>query len=662
MTHFFNRPLNILVASAVLLSSTACFANEEKVKASEKNFSRTTVELLSNLNQMHYKKQPIDDVFSEHLLAAYLEQIDPNKRIFLQSDINEFQGFSHKLDDEFKQGNSQSAFIIHERYQTRIENRYEFIIALFKENKFDFTIDESIPLERKSWPSTQKDSDEYWRKLAKTSIIENILGDDETTQEKVAADLLERYENYLSQIKLTKQEDIFEKYLNAVGSLFDPHTSYFTPISEEDFNIDMSLSLTGIGAELSLDKNITTIKRLIENGPAQKGGLLQEEDQIIAVAQGNKEFVNIMGMRLDDVVQLIRGEVDTTVRLKVRKLGNADNQKIVPIVRKVVTLEDKATKHEVKEVTLNGKTLKVGVISVPSFYYDFEAARRGDENFKSTTFDVAKILAQYKKDGIDAVIMDVRNNGGGALSEAIALSGLFIKDGPIVQVKYSNGHIAVNNDEDPAIAWDGPLAVMTNRLSASASEIFAGAIKDYNRGLVIGDTTYGKGTVQTLKAVTFGQIKLTFAMFYRVSGMSTQHRGVEPHLFLNSYIKHDKIGESSLDNALPFNQISAPEIEALNIITPELVEKLTLVQQQEFAANENWQATFSAILKERAEQETLSLNLETRKKQSQMRKTQREAILKDLDLEEDSSLYDYANDINLNQTLNVVAHWLAEQK
>jgi len=420
----------------------------------------------------------------------------------------------------------------------------------------------------------------------------------------------------------------------------------------------MSLSLTGIGAELSLDKNITTIQRLIKNGPAEKSGLLQEEDQIIGVAQGNKSFVNILGMRLDDVVQLIRGPVDTTVRLKIRKQGNADDQVIVPIIRKLVTLEDKATQEEVKEVMLGDQTYKVGVISVPSFYLDFEGAQRGDPNFKSTTRDVNNILTRYKAQKVDAVIMDVRNNGGGSLTEAISLTGLFIKDGPVVQVKYSNGQVSVNEDDDDFVAWDGPLIVMTNRLSASASEIFAGAIKDYNRGLVIGDTTYGKGTVQTLRDLSFGTVKLTFAMFYRVNGMSTQHKGVEPHIFLNSYVKHDKIGESSLDNALPFNQIASPKIESYHHIDPTTVHTLTNVQKEEFKSNANWQATFASILKERAEQDSLSLNLDTRKKQAKARKDKREEILKDLELDEDENIYDYANEINLNQTLNMIAHWL----
>ncbi|MCJ8315193.1 MAG: carboxy terminal-processing peptidase [Pseudomonadales bacterium] len=611
-------------------------------------------------NQMHYKKQPFDNVLSNKLLTAYLENIDPNKRMFLSSDINEFQKFANILDDEFKQGQTKSAFVIYERYQQRIENRYSYIIDLFKANEFDFTIEESIPLDRDHWPTDQKASDEYWRKLAKTSIIENILGDEEKTHQEIAEELVERYENYLSQIKLTKPEDIYENYITSIGSLYDPHTSYFTPISEEDFNIDMSLSLTGIGAELTLDKNITTIKRLIENGPAQKSGLLQEEDQVIGVAQGNKEFVNILGMRLDDVVQLIRGEVDTTVRLKVRKLGNADDQKIVPIVRKVVTLEDKATQEEIKEITIDGHTYKVGVISVPSFYIDFEGAQRGDKNYKSTTRDVKVILAKYNELNIDAVIMDVRNNGGGSLSEAISLTGLFIKDGPVVQVKYSNNQITINNDEDKSIYWTKPLVVMTNRLSASASEIFAGAIKDYNRGLIIGDTTYGKGTVQTFKELPFGSLKLTFAMFYRVNGMSTQHKGVEPHIFLNSIFKHDKLGESSLDNALPFNQIPAPKINAYPAFQDDWINNLKIIQTQEFSENTNWTATFAAIKKERKAKDSVSLNMQTRKTQSAERKLKSESILKDLDLDEDSNLYDYVNEINLDQTLNIIANWLNE--
>ena len=258
--------------------------------------------------------------------------------------------------------------------------------------------------------------------------------------------------------------------------------------------------------------------------------------------------------------------------------------------------------------------------------------------------------------------MDVRNNGGGSLGEAISLTGLFIKDGPVVQVKYSNGQVNINEDEDSSVFWDKPLVVMTNRLSASASEIFAGAIKDYNRGLVIGDTTYGKGTVQTFRELPFGSLKLTFAMFYRVNGMSTQHKGVEPHIFLNSFFKHDKLGESSLDYALPFNQIPAPKIKALTAFAPSWIYKLKNIQLKELEQNENWQATFDAITAEREEKESVSLNIETRKKQSSDRKTKSEEILKDLDLEEDSNLYDYANEINLDQTLNIISNWLNEQK
>lgn len=654
MTHSFVKLALVVTCSAALFSSLQAAG---KTQASEAVFAKTQKELIATLQANHYQKMAkIDDALSQKLLEQYIDQVDQNKRVFLQSDIDSFQKYKLTLDEQLLSGKSDVAFTIYSLYRQRLTQRYEYVINLLNDKQFDFTLNENMPLERQHWPKNDKEAENYWRQLVKTTLIESLLGEEEL--EQAYEDTLERFERNLKQVKQIKDEEIFSAYLNAFTSLYDPHTSYMTPIAQEDFDINMSLQLSGIGAELSLKKGITTINRLIKNGPAEKGGNIQAEDQIIAVAQGAKgEYVNIIGWRLDDVVQLIRGEVNSVVRLKIRKLGNTDEQQEVSITRQVVTLEDQSTQEEVKEVSLNDQIYKVGIISVPSFYLDFSALQKGDRNAKSTSNDINKILQRYNKEGVDAVIMDLRQNGGGSLYEANKVTGLFIDRGPTVQVKSLRGGVDVQQDRSPGASWNGPLMVMTDRLSASASEIFAGAIQDYGRGIIVGDTTYGKGTVQSLGSLSFGEIKLTQAMFYRINGESTQHRGVVPDIKLSSYLQHDKIGESALDFALPFNQIKKARYASAAIST-QLINNLIQVQQNEFSAQDNWQATFAAIKEQRQQQDSIDLNLKSRQQLSAQRKEQKASILADLELEEDASLYDHADNINLQQALTLTAHWL----
>jgi carboxyl-terminal processing protease len=433
----------------------------------------------------------------------------------------------------------------------------------------DFTLDEYLQLDREDAPfaSTTAELDEIWRKRLKNSVLSLRLTGD--TEEEIVEKLSKRYRNQLSQVLKTNGKDIFQAYLSTVAATVDPHTSYFSPRDSENFNMGLSLSLQGIGAQLTTEDEYTKVVELIKGGPAERAAELQEGDKIIGIGQGvDGEIQDVVGMRLDDVVAQIRGEKDTVVRLSVIPVDavTESSARTISITRDTVKLEDQSAKKEVIELSYADQDYKIGVINLPTFYFDFEAAARGDEDFKSSTRDVRRLLEELLEEGVDAVVMDLRNDGGGSLSEANQLVGLFIETGPTVQIRYSglrNGFTRSFGDNDPEVVYDGPLAVLVNRTSASASEIFAGAIQDYQRGLVLGGQTFGKGTVQEIIPMTYGQVKLTRSKFYRISGESTQHRGVIPDItFPDFYDAYDDIGESSLDGALPWDTVRPVEFRA----------------------------------------------------------------------------------------------------
>jgi carboxyl-terminal processing protease len=524
--------------------------------------SKTTAEIVNRLKHQHFQRTSIslNDTLSSTVLDRYLKELDRERSYFISTDIGEFEAYRFLLDDALKTGNLKHAFTIFNRYQQRINERLNYILALLNKgiDKLDFSRNEKLAIGREDlpWAKSTQELDQLWRKRLKNDVLNLKLSGKEA--EEIQQTLIKRYTNQLKRIKQTKSEDAYRVYINALTLSYDPHTQYFSPRATENFNIRMKLSLEGIGAMLQIEDDYTRVTKVIVAGPADKAGELKANDKIIGVGQ-NKDgnIIDVIGWRLDDVVDLIRGPKNTIVRLEILPSSSADTQasKIISIVRDTVKLEEQAVSKKIIELNSYGKKYKVGVIEIPKFYIDFDAASRGEPDYRSTTRDTNKLLLELKREKVDGIIIDLRNNGGGSLREVDELVGLFIKDGPTVQVKNISGRIFIHRDNNDYIAYDGPLAVLVNRLSASASEIFAGAIQDYHRGLLIGTQTYGKGTVQAMMPLTQGQITLTQQKFYRISGNSTQARGVIPDIGLPSLYDIEKIGESSLYGALPWDHI-----------------------------------------------------------------------------------------------------------
>lgn len=553
--------------------------------SSEPVHGETAVNLLSELESKHYATIDIDDNFSSTVFDSFLDALDGSKLYFLKADIDELSVYRYTLDNSLRNGSVEAGFEIYNIYYKRILERLVYAINRVENDipAMDFTLDEAILLDREDAPFAESlaELDEIWRLRIKNSVLSLRLAGD--NDEEIKDKLSKRYRNQLSQVLKTNSKDIFQAYLANVALAVDPHTSYFSPRDSENFNMGLSLSLQGIGAQLTSDEEYTKIVELIKGGPAERGAELQEGDRIIGIGQGvDGEIQDVVGMRLDDVVAQIRGEKGTVVRLSVIPVDSVSetNATLVSITRDNVKLEDQSAKKEVIELSYNGEDYKIGVIDLPTFYFDFEAAARGDQDFKSSTRDVRVLLGELKEEGVDAVVVDLRNNGGGSLSEANQLVGLFIETGPTVQIRYSgirNGFTRSFGDNDPEIAYTGPMAVLVNRTSASASEIFAGAIQDYERGIVLGGQTFGKGTVQEIIPMEYGQVKLTRSKFYRISGESTQHRGVVPDIqFPDFYDAYEDIGESSLDGALPWDTVRPVEYRrylAIQELLPQLQQQ-----------------------------------------------------------------------------------------
>ncbi len=584
------------------------------------NQSKTAIEIIDKLTTKHYRQQPLDDQLSKSLLNQYVDQLDPAKSYLLKIDITEFQQWDSSLDDMLKKGELSPGYKIYNRYYQRAIDRLDSNIKLLKSDfEFDLSKDEYLPydVEANQWPATVEDADDYWRKRIKEAYLRLKLNDKEP--EAARELLIKRYTNLKKQLAQRDGEDIFQVYMNALASLYDPHTSYFSPRSMENFQIAMSLSLTGIGAVLQLEDEHTKIVRVLPGGPADKHGILKAGDKIVAVAQDKEEMVDVIGWRLDDVVELIRGEKDSVVRLEIipSKGESAGISREIAIVRDKIQLEEQAAKAEVIEVNNESGNYKLGVIAVPTFYLDVEAYYNRDPNFKSTTKDVMKLLEELRAEKVDGIILDLRNNGGGFLQEATTLTDLFIDPGPIVQVRHADQFVSRNYRSRANAYYKGPLMVLINRLSASASEIFAGAIQDYGRGLVVGGQSFGKGTVQVQLPVQEGQIKLTESKFYRVSGTSTQHQGVVPDIALPSIYDVDKVGESSEENALPWDKIPAVPHRKYNL-TKAPLDTLTARHQQRLQKDPDlvYLNDELALFKQRREIKELSLNEETRRKET----------------------------------------------
>ncbi len=579
---------------------------------------RTSLTVVEQLRHNHYVKKPLDDAISSDVFDNYLDALDPGRAYFMAADVEKFEQYRYALDDALKHAQLEPAFEIFNRYQARIIERLQYLVDQAENGiaEIDFTTDEEIEIDREHspWPADEAQMNDLWRKRLKAAVLAMRLND--KPAEEISELLTKRYKNRLKQALQTKSEDAFQVYVNAFATTYDPHTQYFSPRTSQNFNINMSLSLEGIGAVLKAEDDYTSVVRLVPAGPADKADNIDVADKIISVGQGEAgPLIDVVGWRLDDVVELIRGPKGSTVRLEIIPADSDDDvSKVIAIERDSVQLEEQAAQAKLLTLNQGDAEFRVGVIEIPTFYVDFRAMQQGDPDARSTTKDVRNLITQLRQEEVDALIVDLRNNGGGSLQEADTLTGLFIESGPTVQVKAARRRANVYADTDDSVTWDGPMAVMVNRLSASASEIFAGAIQDYGRGIILGGQTFGKGTVQTLIPLNRGQLKITAAKFYRVSGQSTQHQGVLPDIAFPDLYDTDQIGESSLEDAMPWDMIQPAVYDASTTLAPMFTE---LQQRHENRVADNVDFAYFRALAEKGKEASLrthvSLNEATRR-------------------------------------------------
>jgi carboxyl-terminal processing protease len=618
---------SMLAALLVLTGSAQAPANTQlpagSVVPSERHKS-VARKVGSMLEGMHYSGAKLDDRLSAIVYTRYLESIDGQHTSLLASDISEFDAYRLRFDDMIRDGNVDPAFAIFARFQQRNRERIKFAIAQLDKEP-DWTLNETFEFDREKapWAASQAELDDWWRKRVKNDALSLLLTG--KSWDEAAKLLKKRYETTLKRIDQVSADDVFESLMNSYARAYDPHSSYFSPRSSEEYRIQMSLNYDGIGASLQLIDDYVTIMNVIEGGPAAVAGTLSVKDRITGVGQGKEGPVtDVLGWRIDDVVQLIRGRAGTQVRLQVLPAGAAPGsaEKTLEFTRNKVTLEAQAAQKELRTIKRGDKEYRVGVINVPAFYQDVEAQNAGDKEYRSTTRDVRRLINELKAEKIDGLVLDLRGNGGGYLPEATALTGLFIDKGPVVQLKVTTGELEVQDDPESGVAYAGPLAVLVDRFSASASEIFAGALQDYHRATIVGQRTFGKGTVQNLVPLdrwsprpVNGQLTVTIGKFYRVTGESTQHRGVEPDVTLPSNIDMEQFGESALEGALPWDRIAGVpfRIEAKNS-QPNLA---ALASEERARADKDpdyrWLVADLAANDSIRKQTSLSLNLQTRK-------------------------------------------------
>jgi carboxyl-terminal processing protease len=538
----------------------------------EAHHKRVTQLVAHMLTRSHYQKKEVDDSLSSQLLDQFISRLDFNRLYFLKSDIDTFERFRFMLDDYLNAGHVKPFYEIFRIYQKRFATRLQYIFNRLQ-TEFDYTREETINLDRETamWPKSAEELNELWRKRLKHDALNLKLAGKKW--EGISETLQKRYKNLYRRMSQYNSEDVYQITMNSFGELFDPHTNYFSPRNFDNFKIQMSQSFEGIGARLTTETEYTVVAEIIPGGPADKSNLLHTKDKIIGVGQDESgEIVDVIGWRIDDVVQLIRGPKDSIVRMLLLRARDAVNAApdTISIVRDKVNIKDQVAKGKIIDIEQDGKSLRFGIIDIPSFYSDFDARRAGLDDYNSTTRDVRQIIKEFETENISGIIIDLRHNGGGFLNEAVDLTGLFIEKGPVVQVRNTGGKVKVEWDDDPEQIYNGPLAVLVDRLSASASEIFAAAIQDYKRGIIIGNQTFGKGTVQNaidlnrflkIPGQKLGQVKLTIAKFYRIDGGSTQHVGVIPDIHLPSRYEYMEIGESTQSNALLWDQIDPLEVD-----------------------------------------------------------------------------------------------------
>jgi carboxyl-terminal processing protease len=624
----FKKLYLVLVLGAVLACNAAP-APPKRIKVAGSNdiqpdeqqsiACRVVANFISKYN---YKKVDLNDSISGVVYNRYIKLMDESHNYLLASDIQDFLKYKTALSEDVKNGNLNDAFYMFNVYQKRYIEHIKYSIAQL-DNNFDFTKNETFTYDRSTlpWIASQADMDKVWSERVKYDMLNLKLANADLAKDKET--LKKRYENLLAQVNKLNNQDVFQLFMDAFTEAIDPHTNYFNPSNAANFNIDMSRQLEGIGATLNIENEFVTIKTIVAGGPADKSKQLNAEDRIVGVAQGKDgEFQNVVGWRIENAIALIRGTKGTLVKLEILPKGTSPGgkPKVVEIVREKIILKDESAKKEIRTYNNNGKIVKIGVISVPAFYIDFNDYKTGNPNYKSTTHDVKLIIDSLKRENVDGIVMDLRQNGGGSLMEAIELTGLFIKTGPVVQVRDADNKTEVDKDEDPAVAYSGPLAIMVDRFSASATEIFSGAIQDYGRGLIIGTQTYGKGSVQnaidldkvvqpsllertaallgknnnpkgkvvnTGSQSVFGQLNLTIAKFYRITGNSTQHKGVTPDIMFPSVIPLDKYGEDTEPSAMPFDVIKKSDytkVGDFGMVIPQLRK----LHEQRMAASDSY--------------------------------------------------------------------------
>jgi carboxyl-terminal processing protease len=594
------------------------------------------------LDFVHYRDIDLNDSLSSVIFDNFIESLDGNKNYFLESDIKSFEKYRFTLDEDLKRGNLVPAFYIFNIYKNRIESRLDYALA-HAGDKFNFQKNESFMIDREDEPyaKSEDELDELWRKVLKSQALSLKLSG--STDEKIKEVLTTRYERFQSNVEKYNSNDVFEIFMNSLTEAFDPHTNYFTPLNAEDFEMNSKKSLEGIGATLQQDNDYTKIVELRPGGPAFKSGEVNKDDRVVGIAQGaDGEMINTIGWRSDEVAGQIRGPKGTLVRLELLPAGASAGAetKIVTLVRDKINLDDAKPVSEVIQMTENGQKYTLGVITVPDFYLNAEEMETKPDDYASTTNDVKKLIKDLEAQGVDGVMLDLRNNGGGALYEAINMSGLFIPGGPVVQVKYPQNRKDVMDSESTEMFYDGPLNVMINRFSASASEIFAGAIQDYKRGVIVGEQSYGKGTVQQVRGLNeflrqstgeeLGLMKYTIAKFYRVTGSSTQHKGVSPDIEFPSVYSAEEFGESSQPSALPWDKIDATNFKPLNYVDDQMLSSLKKLHNQRMKTDQlllDLQFDINELKKSRARKE-VSLNYDVRKKEQEDLEQRRAARVK----------------------------------
>jgi carboxyl-terminal processing protease len=615
----------VLLTSQIALASIS----DTTLLRSKPVYGREAKVITYILDNNHYRKITLGDSLSAVILNEYIKGLDNNKTYFTTADLQTFEKYGDKLDDLIRAENVEVAYLIYNAFRRRFDERMNYIMTQLITQKFDYNVEEYYESDRdkESWCKSDAELNEVWRKIIKSQALSLKLAG--KSQEEIEKMLKERYERFAKSIKQFNSEDVFSMYMNAVTESYDPHTNYMSPKAADLFKQQMTLSLEGIGARLQTENDYTKVAEVIPGGPAQKSDLIHVNDRIIGVGQGTSgEVVDVIGWRIDEVVKLIKGAKGTSVRLQILPAETGINgpSKIITIVRDKIKLEDQQAQKSIINYQKDGKNLKLGVITLPQFYMDFEGYQKGDPNYTSTTRDVQKLVKELQAENIDGLALDLRNNGGGSLTEAIDLTGLFIKSGPVVQVKNSMNKIETLTDDNPSLLYNGPLVVLTNRFSASASEIFAGAIQDYHRGVIVGESTYGKGTVQTIIDLNrfindpndqVGDLKITFQKFYRVTGSSTQHKGVTPDIKFPTALSPEQFGESSSPSALPWDEIKGTLYQKTPMINDKVISSLTKAYQDRLKTDISLQRFVSETQEaERSYKETkVSLNEVTRRKE-----------------------------------------------